>query len=264
MPVMVIPKSWRRKRALAKTRIDDALWQRVIARLPFLRGLDGEELARLRELAILFLDEKELHGAGGLQLDDDICLSIALQACLPILNLGIDKYEGWIGIVVYPDGFVIEREEMDENGVVHVFQEEASGEAWAGGPVVLSWRDVSGGNSGYNVVIHEFAHKLDMLGGDADGFPLPHDGMDRRAWRAALEEAFQRFGDQVDHGEPTIVDPYAAEHPAEFFAVMSEMFFTASAVLARDWPELYAQLAAYYRQDPAGVLDASDTPDAPA
>ncbi|MBM3347334.1 MAG: zinc-dependent peptidase [Betaproteobacteria bacterium] len=256
---MAFLKSWRRRRALAKTRIDDALWLRVVARLPFLRGLTADELKRLRELAVLFLTEKEMHGAGGLGLDDDICLSIAVQACLPILNLGVDCYAGWIGVVVYPDEFLIEREEMDEHGVVHRYREGISGEAWDGGPVVLSWRDASSGShAGYNVVIHEFAHKLAMsstAGSDDDGFPLPRPGMDRARWQNVLEAAFRRFCGQVERREPTFVDPYAAEHPAEFFAVMSEMFFTASAVLARDWPELYAQLSAYYRQDPAGVLD---------
>lgn len=253
---MAFLKTWRRKRALAKTQIDAALWLRVVARLRFLRGLSADELSRLRELAILFLDEKELHGAGGLEIDDDICLSIAVQACLPILNLGMDAYAGWVGVIVYPDEFVIEREEMDEHGVVHRFREGVSGEAWEGGPVVLSWRDASSGSfAGYNVVIHEFAHKLAMAGADDDGFPLPRAGMERARWQDTFHAAYQRFTGQVDRGEPTIVDPYASEHPAEFFAVMSEMFFTASAVLARDWPDLYAQLAAYYRQDPAGALE---------
>ena len=103
-------KSWRRQRALRTTRIDPQLWQTVIEGLPFLRGLTVEELARLRERAIVFLAEKEMYGAGGLELTDEIRLSIALQACLPVLNLGLDRYEGWIGIIVYPDGFVVERE----------------------------------------------------------------------------------------------------------------------------------------------------------
>jgi Mlc titration factor MtfA (ptsG expression regulator) len=105
------------------------------------------------------------------------------------------------------------------------------------------------------VVIHEFAHKLDLASGDEDGYPLPHAGMDGARWRAALEGAYERFCSQVDRNQPTFIDPYAAEHPAEFFAVMSEAFFAASAVLARDWPDLYDPLAAYYRQDPAGKRD---------
>ncbi len=245
-------KSWRRKRTLKRTQIDPALWQRVVASLPFLRGLKEDELTRLRELAILFLAEKEMHGAHGLELTDEMRLSIAVQACLPVLNLGIDWYEGWIGIVVYPGEFRVRGEEMDEHGVVHAYNEGLSGEAWPGGPVILSWEDAGNSEAGYNVVIHEFAHKLHMLHGDEENFPSPGEGMDPERWRETLERAYERFCREVDSGEPTIIDEYAAEHPAEFFAVMSEAFFTDSGIVARDHPELYAQLAQFYRQDPAG------------
>ena len=120
---------WRRRRAIANTHIDADLWQRIIGGLPFLRGLTENDLARLRELAVLFLSEKTMDGAGGLELSNEIRLSIALQACLPILNLGIDAYAGWVGIVVYPGEFVVSREEMDEDGVMHHVREAASGEA---------------------------------------------------------------------------------------------------------------------------------------
>jgi len=118
--------------------------------------------------------------------------------------------------------------------------------------VILSWEDVGLAERGYNVVIHEFAHKIHMDGaGDAD-FPAARAGMDTAKWRRILEGAYDRFCKEVDSGRPTFIDEYAAEHPAEFFAVMSEAFFTESAVLARDWPELYRQFALFYRQDPAG------------
>ncbi len=250
-------KSWRRKRALGNTRLDPALWQRVTATLPFLRGLAAEEMERLRELAILFLAEKEMHGAQGFELSDEIRLSIAVQACLPVLNIGIDWYEGWIGVIVYPGEFRVRKEEMDEHGVMHSFDEGLSGEAWPGGPVVLSWEDAAMSETGYNVVIHEFAHKLHMLRGDEEGFPSPRPDMDAARWHATLEQAYGLFCRQVDAGEPTFIDEYAAEHPAEFFAVMSEAFFTDSAIVARDYPELYAQLVQFYRQDPAGVLPAA-------
>jgi len=249
---------WRRRRALERTQIDPELWRRVVAGLPFLRGLGDADMTRLRELAIQFLDEKTMDGAGGLELTNDIRLSIALQACIPILNLGLDAYAGWVGIIVYPGEFVVLREEMDENGVLHHVREQISGEAWPGGPVILSWQDAEMTDAGYNVVIHEFAHKLDMLSGQEyltdDDMPLPRRGMDEERWHEVLTKAYDDFCDEVDSGRETLVDPYAAEHPAEFFAVMSEMFFTHSAVLARDWRELYGQLALYYLQDPAGVL----------
>jgi Mlc titration factor MtfA (ptsG expression regulator) len=108
--------------------------------------------------------------------------------------------------------------------------------------------------AGYNVVIHEFAHKIHMLREDDDGYPMPFPGMDEKRWRDTLEESFLRLCGEVDAGIETLVDPYAAENPAEFFAVMSELFFTDSAVLARDWAGLYRELALFYRQDPARVL----------
>ena len=244
-------REWRRKRTLKSTRLDEALWTRVAAKLSFLRGLSEGDTDRLKQLVLLFLAEKEMHGARGLRLTDEVQLSIAVQACLPILNLGLDVYDGWVGVIVYPGEFRVRKEEVDENGVVHTFDEELAGEAWPGGPVILSWEDVGMAERGYNVVIHEFAHKIHMDGGGDEDFPAARGGMDAAVWRKTLEDAYDRFCAEVDSGEPTFIDPYAAEHPAEFFAVMSEAFFTESAVLARDWPELYAQLALFYRQDPA-------------
>ena len=246
-------REWRRKRTLKSARLDERLWKKVAAKLSFLRGLSEEDTARLKQLVLLFLAEKEMHGAHGLELTDEVRLSIAAQACLPILNLGLDTYHGWVGVIVYPGEFRVQKEEVDENGVVHTFEEELAGEAWPGGPVILSWEDVGMSERGYNVVIHEFAHKIHMDGGGDESYPDARKGMHAAKWRKALEDAYQRFCDEVDSGEATFIDPYASEHPAEFFAVMSEAFFTESAVLARDWPELYAQLALFYKQDPAGA-----------
>jgi len=245
-------REWRRRRTLDSARLDETLWKKVAAKLSFLRGLSDEDTARLKQLVVLFLAEKEMHGAQGLALTDEVRLSIAAQACLPVLNLGLDVYRGWVGVIVYPGEFRVQKEEVDENGVVHTFEEELAGEAWPGGPVVLSWEDVGLSERGYNVVIHEFAHKIHMDGGGDENYPAARRDMDAAKWRKTLEEAYDRFCTEVDSGEPTFIDPYASEHPAEFFAVMSEAFFTESAVLARDWPQLYAQLAVFYKQDPAG------------
>ena len=247
---MSLFRNWRRRRFLERHPLDPSLWERVTGTLPFLRGLDERKLARLREFAVLFLAEKELVGAAGMELTDEIRLSIAVQACLPILNLGMDMYDGWVGIIVYPGEFRVVKEEADEHGVVHRIAAGLSGEAWPGGPVVLSWEDVKMTTSGYNVVIHEFAHKIHMLREDPDEYPAALPGMNAEAWRTTLESAYRKFCLQVDSGRASLVDPYASEHPAEFFAVMSEMFFTDSAVLARDWPDLYRQFALFYRQDP--------------
>ena len=244
-------KTWRRKRALRKERLDQALWQRVTSSLPFLQGLTAAEGTLLKDCAVLFLDEKEMHGARGFVLTDAVRLSIAVQACLPILNLGLDAYQGWVGIVIYPGEFKVRREETDASGVVHEYDDELSGEAWPGGPVILSWQDVELGAAGYNVVIHEFAHKLHMSRGDMDDFPLPHAHMDRERWLAAWHEAYDEFCAQVDRGIDTVIDPYASEAPAEFFAVLSEAFFTLPQALRSIYPELYVQLALFYKQDPA-------------
>jgi len=245
-------RDWRRKRTLKSARIDEKLWRKATGKLSFLRGLSDEDTARLKELVLLFLAEKEMHGAHGLALTDEVRLSIAVQACLPILNLGLDVYHGWVGVIVYPGEFRVQKQEVDEDGVVHSFEEELAGEAWPGGPVILSWEDVGMSERGYNVVVHEFAHKIHMDGGGDESYPDARRGMDAAKWRKTLEDAYQRFCHEVDSGDATFIDPYASEHPAEFFAVMSEAFFTESAVLARDWPELYAQLALFYKQDPAG------------
>ncbi|EXI80594.1 MAG: Mlc titration factor A [Candidatus Accumulibacter appositus] len=234
--------------------IPDALWQKVVSALPFLAALAADEQRRLRALTQEFLAEKEFTVAGGLQLSDEICVSIAAQGCLPILELGLDYYRGWVGIVVYPDEFVIPRSVEDEFGIVHEYQELASGEAWAGGPLLISWRDAQMAGAGYNVVIHEFAHKLDMLSGEANGVPALPPEVSRADWQQILRDSYQDFCALVDAAEgraqDTVFDPYAAENPSEFFAVMSEAFFEMPEALRAHYPAFYEQLATFYRQDP--------------
>jgi Mlc titration factor MtfA (ptsG expression regulator) len=241
--------AWRRRRVLRKHRIDDALWRAATRGLDFLPRKGNEQL-RLRELALLFLAEKEFAGTHGLEVTDRMRVSIAAQACLPVLELGLDWYSGWHGIVVYPGDFRVRRKEMDEDGVVHEWDDELAGEAMPGGPVVLSW-DALAHDPQMNVVIHEFAHKLDMLNGTADGVPPLHAGMDRKAWSAAFVDAYDGFCDALERGRDTWLDPYAAEHPSEFFAVVSEAFFREPAETQRRYPDVYDQLKRFYRQDPA-------------
>jgi Mlc titration factor MtfA (ptsG expression regulator) len=237
---------WRRKRVLEKHRMDEGLWLAALSRLTFIR-----DSPKLRDLALQFLAEKEFAGAHGFEVTDAIRLSIAAQACLPVLELGLDWYGGWRGIVVHPGDFRVRRSELDEDGVLHEWDDELAGEAMPGGPVVLSW-DAAAGDAEINVVIHEFAHKLDMLSGEANGMPPLHAGMDRRAWRAAFDAAYQGFSDALERGKDTWLDPYAAEHPSEFFAVISEAFFQQGAETRRRYPDVYDQLKLFYRQDPAG------------
>ena len=236
---------WRRKRVLRRHRIDDALWQRATGALSFL-----PKTPKLRELALLFLAEKQFAGTHGLELSDAMRVSIAAQACLPVLELGLDWYAGFTGVVVYPGDFRVRRVETDEHGVVHEWDDELAGEAMPGGPVVLSW-DATANDPQMNVVIHEFAHKLDMLSGAADGLPPLHVGMSREAWIAAFKEAYEGFCDAVERGRETWLDPYAAEHPSEFFAVISEAFFKDAAETRRRYPEVFAQLRLFYKQDPS-------------
>ncbi len=230
--------------------VDAAQWARVEAGLPFLDHLAAADRARLRQMALAFIAQKEWHGAQGLELTPDIQISIALQACLPVLNLGLESYQGWVGVIVYPGDFVVPRKLMSEDGVMHEFDDQVAGEAWEGGPVLLSWFDHPEAADGMNVVIHEFAHKLDMLNGPPDGLPPLHEGMSRKAWTGAFEPAYRDFCARVDDGEETFIDPYAAEHPAEFFAVTSEVFFEAPDLLDAEYPAVYAQLRQFYRQDP--------------
>lgn len=239
-------------------RVPDELWQDTVIAHPFLAGLNAEESARLHRLTEDFLAEKEFSSAGGLELDDRICVSIAAQGCLPILNLGLACYRGWVGIVIYPDEFVIPRRFEDEYGIVHEYDDVASGEAWVGGPLLISWRDAQMAGSGYNVVIHEFAHKLDMLNGEPDGIPPLPDSASRKLWQETLLAAYDDFRAQVDaadaNGSETLLDPYAAENPGEFFAVMSEVFFETPRLLHGEYPALYEQLVIFYRQNPLNRL----------
>ena len=234
--------------------IPETLWRQTLARLPFLDRLLPEEKSRLRQLTEDFLAEKEFAGAGGLELTDAICVSIAVQACLPILNLGLENYRDWIGIVVYADEFIIPRAVEDEFGVVHEYREIAAGEAWSDDPVLISWQDAAMAGDGYNVVIHEFAHKLDMRNGEADGVPPLPSGLSRKTWERTLNAAYEDFCARVDAAEArnmeTALDPYASESPGEFFAVMSEAFFETPQLLRDEYPDFYGQLTLFYRQDP--------------
>ena len=242
-----------------KTAVADSLWAQMLSALPFLDTLAVDEKKRLKTLVEQFLADKEFSTAGGLELSDEICVAIAAQGCLPILELGLTAYRDWVGIVVYPDEFVVPRRVEDEDGVVHEYDDVLSGEAWEGGPLIISWHDAQMAGAGYNVVIHEFAHKLDMLNGEADGMPALHSGMTPDEWDAVFLAAYDDFCRRVDSGEETVIDPYASDDPAEFFAVLSENFFELPDVVDREYPELYALLRTYYRQDPLSRLTKAST-----
>jgi hypothetical protein len=249
-------RDWRRRRILRQAAFDEAQWRAVASRFPFVRRLDPQEMARLREWVVLFLHDKAFSAAAGLVLTEPMRLNIATQACVLILGLDPDYYRGWSEIIVYPAQFVPRHQYTDEHGVVHETAHAHMGEAWLHGPVVLSWDDVAGARAmdGVNVVIHEFAHKLDMRNGEPNGFPPLHADMSRKAWAETFSAAYQDFCDRVDRDEGTAIDPYASESPGEFFAVLSEVFFEVPDLLQDEYPAVYGQLRQFYRQDPAARL----------
>lgn len=257
--------------------IPDLLWQENIVRLPFLQRLAPDDLDRLKSLCETLLDRKTFTSAAGFELTDEKAVLIAAQAALPVLNLSLDLYADMAGIIVYPSAFVVPQREMDEAGVIHEWRQPVSGEAIdAGGAVVLSWEDAEDRSApGYNVVIHEFVHKIDMADGSANGCPpflaAFHADIDRTEWQQVFSAAYADFLERVEAVEAQIeegfedesagtycddafedlpFDPYAAEHPAEFFAVASEAFFVLPEPLAAAYPDVYRLLNRYYRQDP--------------
>ncbi|BBL33920.1 protein MtfA [Nitrosomonas stercoris] len=246
-------EKWRRRRILKRKLIATASWKSIIARLPFLQKLNTSELQRLREWATIFLHDKKIHGVQDLVMTETMQVLIAVQACLPILYLDPSYYDDWIEIIVYPGQFILQRTYRDEAGVVHSGQIVAAGEAWSAGPIILSWEDIAHAHyaAGYNVVIHECAHKLDMLNGSANGYPPLHRSMKPHIWAEIFSQAYATFCEQVEQGIAIGINPYAATHPAEFFAVFSEVFFMQPQLLTQHFPKVYAQLALYYRQDPA-------------
>jgi len=242
-------RTWRRERILNRSALDELLWREATGRYSFTRSLSADERGRLRDLAVLFLHEKAITGAAGQIVSEDMRVCIAAQACMLILNLDLDWYRGWSEVIVYPDEFVADYEYVDEAGVAHHVREPMSGESWLAGPVILSWADAAQADSGggYNVVIHEFAHKLDMLNGDANGFPPLHPGMSRADWSQTLGDAYDELRLRVERRRETRVDPYAAESPGEFFAVLSEAFFEIPLAVRDEFLGVYGQLAAFYR-----------------
>ncbi|QPF73302.1 zinc-dependent peptidase [Roseateles sp. DAIF2] len=254
-------EAWQRRRearALREHAIPEPLWRLTLARYPFLAARSEADLAELRRLCSLFLAGKEFHGVAGFEVTDEVALAVAAQACLPVLRLGLAPYGGFVGIVMHADEVVAQREVMDEDGVVHRYEEQLAGEAMEGGPLMLAWGQVAAGadptlglDSVYNVVIHEFAHVLDMGDGFADGVPPLANGAARERWLDVIEAEWQWFCEQVDAGHATLIDPYGAESLEEFFAVAAEAFFVAPRELLQEQPALYQLLADYFRQDPA-------------
>jgi Mlc titration factor MtfA (ptsG expression regulator) len=245
--------------ALQRRAIPDDLWKRTLVRYPFLRRHDDPGATALRRLTSLFLDAKSFTVVGDLRLNDALVVSIAAQACLPILRLGLAAYDSFVGIVVHADQVVAAREVMDDFGVVHQFEEVLAGETVRGGPVMLSWRDVraagrgdaAAGTGAYCVVIHEFAHVLDLAQGPAEALPILPPDIPVPEWRAVMRASQLALVRLLESGTPTALDAYGAESLTEFFAVAAEAFFVTPAEMKNEHPALYGMLVRYFRQDPA-------------
>ena len=251
-------RNWREQRAARRHAIPDALWQLTLLRYPFLARRSEADLAELRRLSSLFLSRKEFHGVDGFEVTDEVAVAVAAQACLPVLRLGLAWYDGFVGIVMHAGEVVAQRSYQDEDGVVHEYDEELAGEAMEGGPLMLAWQAIAVSNDPaefgrdeiYNVVIHEFAHVIDMRDGEADGVP-PLDADERERWIAVIDAEWEKFCARFDAGKDTLIDPYGAEAVEEFFAVAVEAFFVAPAAMRAEEPVMYELLAGFFRQDPA-------------
>lgn len=253
-------------RPAKKPGIHREVWEACAAQMPFLEAFTPAARERLFDLADGFAARKHFTGTHGFAITDAVRAAIALQACLPVLRMGLGPYDDFVEIIVYPDRFITPRSHVDDSGVVHESIEELSGETMPGGPVVLAWPDVDPamGAPGLSVVIHEFVHKLDMMDGEADGIP-PLPAAARARWAQRMEAAYEQFCEMLEEVEATIpidVDPeseaadafyaqlpldaYAATDLAEFFAVASEAFFTMPEAIAHAFPDLYAMFSHYF------------------
>lgn len=244
------------RRRIGSKAIPEDLWLATLLRYPFLAQRPVAEHLRLRELVSQFLKQKQFSGAHGLKVTDAMAVAIAAQACLPVLHLGLRWYDDFKGIVVHPGAMLARREITDGSGVVHRYSEALLGEAMDGGPVTLSWQDVASAGdsaeSGNNVVIHEFIHKIDMRDGAADGCPpLPS----RRAlaqWHEVMQPAYDAFCEQVAMAQrfgaaPPWLDAYGATAPAEFFAVTCEAYFVNRNRFTQDFPALTALFDQFFK-----------------
>ena len=254
----------RRRREALRRRPFPPAWQAIIQKnVPYVARLPAADQAELLRDVQVFVAEKHFEGCNGLQLTDEIRVTIAAQACILLLHRETDDYPGLDSILVYPSAYLAPNSRRLPGGVMDDSPQARLGESWTRGVVVLAWDSVLSGaadiHDGHNVVLHEFAHQLDFLDGLIDGTPPLRDAEQYREWHRVMTAEFDRLRADVGQGLATVLDAYGATNPAEFFAVVTETFFEKPRQLRAKHPELYQQLQAFYRQDPA-ALEGAPTP----
>lgn len=230
-------------------------WRKIIQqRMPYFRQMPADLQLQLKAHIQVFIAEKNFIGCNGVEITDEIRITIAAQACLLLLNRKTDYYPKLQTILVYPRAFIKEAQAKNADGVQYIQRSALAGESWDFGKVVLSWQDTKDGahipDDGRNVVIHEFAHQLDQENGRANGAPILAKGHSYQSWSETLTTQFEQLQRHASLGEPSLFDHYGASNPAEFFAVASEVFFEQAKQFQRISPTLYQQLSQYYRVDP--------------
>lgn len=260
MPVLVawvlrepLLLAWRRRQVTRRP--FPAAWRQVLReRVPYVSRLPADLQQQLKKRMQLFLAEKPFIGCDGLEVTEEMRVTVAAQACLLLLNRGDAHFEDLRQVLLYPSAFVVDRSRVDAIGVQHEQRQVLQGESWQLGQVILSWPDALEGarvvDDGRNVVIHEFAHQLDQETGRANGAPALFGRTRRARWARVMNREYAALRRRLAAGEPTLLDPYAASEPAEFFAVASEVFFEQAPQLAEQHPALYQELAGFYRVDP--------------
>lgn len=246
-------RDYRRKHLRAKPFPPE--WEQILeGGVPIYRRLADPLKQQLRGHIQVFLAEKCFYGCGGLEITDEMRVTIAMQACLLLLNQKTDYYPKLFSILVYPSVFVVHRETRDEAGVHTEKRNVLSGESWAVGKVILAWDEVRYGvqdrMDGENVVLHEFAHQLDQEDGVANGAPLLGSQSAYLNWARVLSQAYEELRRDLEQGEETVINPRGAENPGEFFAAATEAFFEIPEQMKATHPELYQELSRYYRVDP--------------
>ena len=249
---------WLKDRLAPARRIPDVLWRQTLAQYGFLAKRPETDTLKLRALSEQFLRQKQFSGAHGLVVTDDMAVAIAAQACLPVLHLGLGMYKDFKGIVIHPGPMVARRSVVDAAGVHHFYKETLVGEAMQGGPVTLSWQDTAASpghtERGFNVVIHEFAHKLDMhpsSGGVANGCPPLLRRVTMAHWQATMQTAYETFKDQTAMAErfgapAPWLDAYGSTSPAEFFAVATEAYFVNPTQFAMEFASVKSLFDQYF------------------